>query len=172
MVYLQKNDNVSETTILADDVITNQVNHNEKEAIHVVLPQDIPHNEAILIPNHYTVRATSSNTHHTFKTMERETEKDENHLNTFMRPLPPFKSDLFSESKMAPRKDKLPMNPPGLPNTSDFFSKNRPNIDPDRESQIAWSDEESVHTEWSDGNVWSDDDDVVNTGSFEILALD
>ena len=172
MVYLQKNDNVSETTILADDVITNQVNHNEKEAIHVVLPQDIPHNEAILIPNHYTVRATSSNTHHTFKTMERETEKDENHLNTFMRPLPPFKSDLFSESKMAPRKDKLPMNPPGLPNTCDFISKNRPNIDPDRESQIAWSDEESVHTEWSDGNVWSDEDDVVNTGSFEILALD
>ena len=46
LVYLQKNDNVSETTILADDVITNQVNHNEKEAIHVVLPQDIPHNEA------------------------------------------------------------------------------------------------------------------------------
>ena len=171
MVYLQKNDNVSNTTILADDVITNQDNHDEKEAIHVVLPQDIPQNEAILIPNHYTVRATSSNTDQTMTAMQGETEKDENHLNTFMRPLPPFKSDPFSESKITTRKDKLPMNPPGLPNTYDFLSKNRQNIDPDRESQIAWSDEESVHTEWSDGNVWSDDDDVVNTGSFEILAL-
>ena len=99
MVYLQKNDNVSKTTILADDVITNEDNHNEKEAIHVVLPQDIPHNEAILIPNHYTVRATSSNTHHTMKTMEREADKDESRLNTFMRPLPPFKSDTFLETK-------------------------------------------------------------------------
>ena len=152
-------------------MITNKDNQNEKEAIHVVLPQDIPHNEAILIPNHYTVRATSSNTHQTMKTMQRETEKNENHLNTFMRPLPPFKSDPFSESKITARKDKLPMNPPGLLNTYDFLSKNRQNIDPDRESQIAWSDEESVHTEWSDGNVWSDDEDAVNTGSFNILAL-
>ncbi len=41
----------------------------------------------------------------------------------------------------------------------------RQKIDTDRESQIAWSDEESVHTEWSESNVWTDEvDDGIDKG--------
>ena len=43
-----------------------------------------------------------------------------------------------------------------------FDGKKKPKkreVETDRESQIAWSDEESVHTDWAESIIWSDEDD-------------
>ena len=57
------------------------------------------------------------------------------------------------------RYDRLDMNNGGLTYTYGLKHTVRQRIDPDLESQNAWSDEDSVNTEWS-SDVWSDEDDV------------
>ena len=68
--------------------------------------------------------------------------------------------DSFTTNNITIKDDKDVMKPPLPLVLPDLTLKGRKKIDPDRESQIAWSDEESVHTDWSESNVWSDEDDM------------
>ena len=111
----------------------------------------VPQNEALLIPHYYRLRTTQAalvpgtKYHHP------------NAQNT----LKPFKgmgnqptvdgrsSVLLTSTK---KRDSTSMVEPAI--------ERKTTIEFDKESQIAWSDEESVHTEWSDAaNAWSDEDD-------------
>ena len=59
-------------------------------------------------------------------------------------------------------KDRIILKPPPPPFRSEFSVLNNDihhKIDTDRESQIAWSEEDSVHTDWSESNIWSDEED-------------
>ena len=127
-----------------------------------LLPPNIPHNEAILIPNHYNVRATTS-TECKFgsdKKIAKITHTEEQLINSPPKYKTPYSIDLYTGNRNGMLEDRTMMKPPLQVELPDRNLKIRQKIDPDRESQIAWSDEESVHTDWSESNVWSDEDDV------------
>ena len=71
----------------------------------------------------------------------------------------PFSIDRFSGNQKDFRQGKVLARPQNLSDLCEMNPKYPQKIDLDRESQIAWSDEESVHTEWSESNVWSDEDE-------------
>ena len=59
-------------------------------------------------------------------------------------------------------KDRIILKPPPPTFRSELSVLNNDinhKIDTDRESQIAWSEEDSVHTDWSESNIWSDEED-------------
>ena len=123
------------------------------------MPPNIPHNEAILIPNHYNIRATTS-TEYKSGTDQKIVEMDEeNIISSPVKYNTPYSIDLYTGNRNGMIEDRNIMKPPLLVELPDRNLKIRPKIDPDRESQIAWSDEESVHTDWSESNVWSDEDE-------------
>ena len=114
-----------------------------------VLPSNVPHNEAILIPNHYSTRATSSNEYSSVKSTKFEENTLRVHHNA-------------SRINKNNQKNNITLKPPPPSFRSElqnFRIENNQKIETDRESQIAWSEEDSVHTDWSESNVWSDEDD-------------
>ena len=144
--------------IIAQNCITSKAKSSE------TLPSHIPHNEAILIPNHYTARASSSH----------EFSKDE--INEFEGQILSKDQDKFVTKKGSSslviqnssciskrlRRNEICLKPPPPPSRSElpnFTKEINQKIEMDRESQIAWSEEDSVHTDWSESNVWSDEDD-------------
>ena len=132
-----------------------------------MLPLNIPHNEAILIPNHYSKRAASLNGYLTEKSnnVEEQTcggEEDTSFTTGEDYATPCTITQYNTSVKKDIRKHDLTLkHPPPLfrPKLSDLNHEINHKIDTDRESQIAWSEEDSVHTDWSESNVWSDEDE-------------
>ena len=124
-----------------------------------MLPPNIPHNEAILIPNHYKVRATASTEYRSDEHRNSASMPEAKASDTVTEYTPPFPIHLYPSNKKDFRQDSLIKKPPLPLDKYELKPTVRQRIDPDRESQIAWSDEESVHTDWSESNVWSDEDD-------------
>ena len=124
-----------------------------------MLPPDIPHNEAILIPNHYKMRATTSAEYIPDGDGKRVSGIEENSVGTRMKYIPPFPNHLHPGNPKHFQQDSLISKPSAALDMYEVKPSACKKIDPDRESQIAWSDEDSVHTEWSESNVWSDEED-------------
>ena len=149
------------TKVMTQSSIKSRTKSNE------VLPSNVPHNEAILIPNHYSTRATSSHEYSSVKT----TQFEENMLSVHQK----IDSKTTNESTTAlsinqnasrinknNQKNNITLKPPPPSFRSELQNlriENNQKIETDRESQIAWSEEDSVHTDWSESNVWSDEDD-------------
>ena len=137
------------------------------------MPPNIPHNEAILIPNHYTVRATTSTEYKssTDKKKIKVASAEEKVISSPVKYNTPYSIDLYTGNRNGLTEDRSIMKPPIQVELLDRNLKIRQKIEPDRESQIAWSDEESVHTDWSESNVWSDEDDVgIDKGNIAIFS--
>ena len=133
-----------------------------------LLPLNIPHNEAILIPNHYSTRATAPNEYTTDESNKVVgkvgNEKNDTSFTTGEDyTAAPFSINQYnSRVKKDLRKHEIvfkPLPPLFRPELSDLKHDINNKIDTDRESQIAWSEEDSVHTDWSESNVWSDEDE-------------
>ena len=130
------------------------------------LPPNIPHNEAILIPNHYSMRATSSNEYTTVECddVKKKLLSREKNISVSMEEYTSHVSITQYDSGMKRNlgKDRIILKPPPPPFRSELSVLNNDihhKIDTDRESQIAWSEEDSVHTDWSESNIWSDEED-------------
>ena len=135
------------------------------------MPPNIPHNEAILIPNHYTLRATTSTEYKSGTDKKKGGNAEEKVISSPVKYNTPYSIDLYTGNRNGLIEDRSIMKPPIQVELLDRNLKIRQKIEPDRESQIAWSDEESVHTDWSESNVWSDEDDVgIDKGNIAIFS--
>ena len=128
---------------------------------------NVPHNEAILIPNHYSTRATSSHEYSSVKNKNFEGKISSVHQNIVCKTTEECTTSLSINQNASSidknnQKNNITLKPPPpsfRPELQNFRIENNKKIETDRESQIAWSEEDSVHTDWSESNVWSDEDD-------------
>ena len=119
-------------------------------------PANIPQNEAILIPRHYKVRATASTEYSPDHLAVAEVESVTGDFNGFEPPLLPPE---HNKGKTEFKKPYLGIGNKLVYPKLDGKKKPKKEVETDRESQIAWSDEESVHTDWAESIIWSDEDD-------------
>ena len=149
------------TKVMTQTPIKSRTKSNE------VLPSNVPHNEAILIPNHYSIRATSSHEYSSVKNTQYEENKLSIHQKIESKTMEESTTSLSinqnaSRINKSNQKNNITLKPPPpsfRTELQNFRIENNQKIETDRESQIAWSEEDSVHTDWSESNVWSDEDD-------------